>query len=48
MKLLLFLLHFINDLMLYYSNVYIINIFLDADIDDSLDARDDITISEIF
>lgn len=48
MELLLFLLHFINDLMLYYSNVYIINIFFDADIDDSPDARDDITISEIF
>ena len=48
MQFLLFLLHFINDLMLYYSKRYIVGIFLDAGIDDRLDARDDVTIGKIF
>lgn len=48
MQFLLLLLHFINDLRLYYSKRYIINIFLYADIDDSLDSGDDISIGEIF
>jgi hypothetical protein len=34
--------------MLYYSNRYIVGIFLDAGIDDRLDAGDDVTIGKIF
>lgn len=41
MQFLLFLLHFVNDLM-------IIGIFLYAGVDDRLDARDDVTIGKIF
>jgi hypothetical protein len=34
--------------MLYYSKRYIVSIFLDAGIDDRLDAGDDVTIGKIF